>query len=316
MPPDAGFTNQQRWIIPEMISIPQAYQDAIGGHPLIAQTLYQRGYRTIESARAFLDPDRYQPAPASDLPDLPAACELLKNAIQEKAHILVWGDFDVDGQTATTVLVEGLRQLGGVVSYHIPVRGEESHGINRTTLKEKLTSGFDLLLTCDTGVTEHANIQLVRNLGIPVIVTDHHIPGETLPPANAVINPQRLPPDHPLRALPGVGVAYKLIEGLFSFLDHHPGEHSHSELCTSSLGHLLELVALGIIADVAELQGNNRYLLQKGLQHLRTTHRLGLQLLYKNAELDPNNLNEGHIGFQIAPRLNAVGRLGDANPMV
>ena len=316
MPLEADFSKDKRWIMPEKGSIPQAYQAAIGGHPLVAQTLYQRGYHTIEAARAFLDPDRYQPAPASDLPDLSTACELLANAIQKKAHILVWGDFDVDGQTATTVLVEGLRQLGGTVSYYIPVRAKESHGINRNSLKDKLKSGFDLLLTCDTGITEHENIQLVRNLGIPVIVTDHHIPGETLPPAHAVINPQRLPSDHPLHALPGVGVAYKLIEGLFSYLDQHPVEHKHADVSPSSLGHLLELVALGIVADVAELHGDNRYLLQKGLQHLRSTQRLGLKILYQNAELDPNNLNEGHIGFQIAPRLNAVGRLGDANPMV
>ncbi len=311
MPLEADFAPQKLWRFPEKVTIPQDFEDAIGGHPVIAQTLYQRGYRTVEAARVFLDPDCYQPTPASDLPDLPAACELLASAIHDQAHILVWGDFDVDGQTATTILVEGLRQLGAVVSYHIPVRAKESHGINQSTLKEKLKTGFDLLLTCDTGITEHANIQLVRNLGIPVIVTDHHIPGKTLPPANAVINPQRLAPGHPLHALPGVGVAYKLIEGLFYFLDHYPGEDRDSYL-----GHLLELVALGIVADVAELQGDNRYLLQKGLQHLRTTNRLGLQMLYNNAALDPSNLNEGHIGFQIAPRLNAVGRLGDANPMV
>jgi single-stranded-DNA-specific exonuclease len=293
------------WRMPEEISVPQAYQAAVGGHPLVAQTLYQRGYQTVESARAFLNPEVYQPAPASDLPDLLVACELLANAIQKKAHILVWGDFDVDGQTATTVLVEGLRQLGGVVSHHIPVRAEESHGINRSRLKAKLATGFDLLLTCDTGITEHANLQFVRNLGIPIIVTDHHTLGETLPPANAVINPQRLPGDHPLHALPGVGVAYKLIEGLYNMIGDD-----------TDLGPLLELVALGIVADVAELHGDNRYLLQKGLQRLRRTHRLGLNLLYKNAEINPANLNEGHIGFQIAPRLNAVGRLGDANPMV
>ena len=299
------------------VAVPQAFQAAIGGHPLIAQTLYQRGYQTVESARAFLDPDLYQSTPATDLPDLSAACELLIKAIQDQVHILVWGDFDVDGQTATTVLVEGLRQLGGFVSYYIPIRSKDSHGIKQDTLKEKLKSGFDLLLTCDTGITEHASIQLLRNLSIPVIVTDHHVPGESLPPANAIINPQRLDPDHPLRALPGVGVAYKLIEGLFGYMGYSSDElRTSSNSAASSLETLLELVALGIVADVAELQGDTRYLLQKGLQHLRTTNRLGLQLLYKNADLDPDHINEGHIGFQIAPRLNAVGRLSDANPMV
>lgn len=296
---------EKNWVLPDKISIPQAFQAAIGGHPLVAQTLYQLGFKTFESARAFLDPAYYRPAPPGELPDLEIACDLLSQAIREQKHILVWGDFDVDGQTATTVLVEGLRQLGARVSYHIPVRARESHGINTQVLKTKLASGFDLLLTCDTGISEHASLQIVHNLGIPVIVTDHHTLGKNLPPANAVINPQRLDQSHPLRSLPGVGVAYKLIEGLFAWLGD-----------TTDLGHLLELVALGIVADVAELAGDTRYLLQKGLINLRLTRRIGLGMLFQNAELNPANLNEGHIGFQIAPRLNAVGRLGDANPMV
>jgi single-stranded-DNA-specific exonuclease len=299
------MATEKRWVIPEKMTPPGAFQAAIGGHPLVAQTLYQRGYRSIETAQAFLNPEKYQPAPPDDLPDLKAACDLLAAAIHAGQHILVWGDFDVDGQTATTLLVEGLRQVGAKVSYHIPVRAEESHGITREALKARLASGFDLLLTCDTGITEFENLQIVRNLGIPVIVTDHHTLGERLPPANAVINPQRLPADHPLRTLPGVGVAYKLIEGLYARL-----------ACDLDTGNLLELVALGIVADVAELQGDTRFLLQCGLLNLRQTRRIGLQMLYEKAELNPANLNEGHIGFQIGPRLNAVGRLADANPMV
>jgi single-stranded-DNA-specific exonuclease len=299
------MAGEKRWIFLDAIEVPRSFQDAIGGHPLVAQALYQRGYRTIESARAFLDPDLYQPASPFDLPDLDIACDLLAKAIRDQARILVWGDFDVDGQTATTVLVEGLRELGAQVGYHIPVRARESHGIRKTVLKNHIAQGFDLLLTCDTGITEHESLQLARNLDIPVIVTDHHLLGERLPPANAVINPQRLDEAHPLHSLPGVGVAYQLMAGLYAFLggDHDPGK-------------LLELVALGIVADVADLKGDTRYLLQKGLTGLRNTERLGLNVLYENADLIPANLNEGHIGFQIAPRLNAVGRLGDANPMV
>ena len=299
------MATEKRWVMPEKVTPPGAFQAAIGGHPLVAQTIYQRGYRSIETAQAFLNPEEYQPAPPDDLPDLETACELLATAIHSGQHILVWGDFDVDGQTATTLLVEGLRQVGAKVSYHIPVRAEESHGITREALKAWLATGFDLLLTCDTGITEYDNLQMVRNLDIPVIVTDHHTLGERLPPANAVINPQRLPADHPLRSLPGVGVAYKLIEGLYAYLD-----------CELDTGNLLELVALGIVADVAELQGDTRFLLQRGLLNLRQTRRIGLQMLYEKAELNPTNLNEGHIGFQIGPRLNAVGRLADANPMV
>jgi single-stranded-DNA-specific exonuclease len=207
------MTAEKRWVMPEKISPPAAFQAAIGGHPLVAQTLYQRGYRTIETAQAFLNPAKYQPAPPTDLPDLDGSLRSAGHSDPQGQHILVWGDFDVDGQTATTLLVEGLRQVGAKVSYHIPVRAEESHGITREALKARLATGFDLLLTCDTGITEYDNLQMVRNLDIPVIVTDHHTLGERLPPANAVINPQRLAAGHPLRTLPGVGVAYKLIEG-------------------------------------------------------------------------------------------------------
>lgn len=295
----------KRWIALDEIQVPADFQSAIGGHPLVAQTLFRIGYQTIEGARTFLDPEAYTPTPANELPDIVVAYEFLADAIQNNKHILIWGDFDVDGQTATTTLVEGLRELGGNITYHIPVRGKESHGITREVLNTYLDQGFDLLLTCDTGISEHENIQHVRDAGIPVIVTDHHTLGETLPPANAIINPQRLPADHPLRTLPGVAVAYKLIEGLFAHLGH-----------SFEPGRFLELSALGIVADVAELKGDTRNLLQRGLVSLRHTHRIGLQTLYENAELNPLHLNEDHIGFQIAPRLNAVGRLGDANLMV
>ncbi len=299
------MSDQVRWIEPEHINVPEDFRNAIGGHPLVAETLYRRGYRTVAAAQAFMDPDVYQPTSADELPDAALAYPLLAEAINNHWRILVWGDFDVDGQTSTTILVEGLRSLGAEVSYHIPVRANESHGITRGVLEDYLEDGFDLLLTCDTGISEHENIQLVKDAGVPVIVTDHHSLGSTLPPADAVVNPQRLPEGHPLRTLPGAGVACKLIEGLYGYLDE-PFEGDP----------YYELAALGIVADVAILRGDTRWILQKGLIQLRHTDRLGLQTLFHYAGLNPVHLNETHIGFQIAPRMNAVGRLGDANPMV
>lgn len=296
---------QNEWIVSDQPPVPEEFQTAIGGHPLVAQILYQRGYQDIAAARAFLDPNAYQPTPAEELPDLKKACDLLVNALDLNQRIFVWGDFDVDGQTATTILVEGLRRLGADPIFHIPVRAKESHGISEEVLTDYFKLGFDLLITCDTGIGEHRNIQRLRDYNIPVIVTDHHTLGETLPPANAVVNPQRLPAGHPLHTLPGAGVAFKLLEGLFA-----------TQEVSFDSGHFLELVALGIVADVAILQGDTRYLLQKGLMNLRHTRRIGLQSIYEHANLDAHNLNEDHIGFQIAPRLNAVGRLGDANMMV
>lgn len=294
-----------RWTLPAPLDIPDNFRFAIGGHPLVAETLFRRGYQSVEAAQAFLDPDHFQPADPVELPDSKIAWDLLINALTQKHKILVWGDFDVDGQTSTTTLVEGLRELGGNVIYHIPVRGKETHGISISVLEQYLQQGFDLLITCDTGISEHQNIARVRAENIPVVVTDHHTLTDTLPPANAVVNPQRLPEDHPLRSLPGVGVTYKLMEGLFAELGK-----------TFDAGHYMELAALGIVSDVAEQRDDTRYLLQKGLVHLRHTQRVGLQTLYRQAELNPGLLNETHIGFQIAPRLNAVGRLGDANGIV
>ena len=296
---------EKRWVTSDLIPIPEGFLREIGGHPIVAQTLYQRGYQTIDAAKSFLNPEDYHPTSADELPDIPIAYQLLSDALQKGLRILVWGDFDVDGQTATATLVEGLQAIGARVTYHIPVRGQESHGITRTKLLAFLKQGFDLLLTCDTGISEHTNIQMLREAGIPVIVTDHHTLEDTLPPANACINPQCLPNEHPLRSLPGVGVAFKLMEGFYN----HIGQ-------SFDASYYLELAALGIVADVAELTADTRYLLQKGLSHLRITQRTGLQVLFKNASLNPVNLSEEHIGFQIAPRLNAVGRLGDANMMV
>jgi single-stranded-DNA-specific exonuclease len=299
------MTPAKRWNLLEETNLPKGFKDLVGGDPIVAQTLYQRGIQTPQAARAFLNPDDFSPCSPEALPDSVAAWKLLQDAINADQLIFIWGDFDVDGQTATALLVESLQKLGGRVIYHIPVRGEESHGISKSVLEAYLERGFDLLLTCDTGISEHENVLRVRQAGKPVIVSDHHTLGETLPPANAVVNPQRLKDGHPLRTLPGVGVAYKLMEGLYQRMGK-PFQASH----------YLQLAALGIVADVAELYMDTRYLLQKGLISLRHTERSGLQALYHNAELNPMCLDEGHIGFQIGPRLNAVGRLGDANTMV
>lgn len=299
------MTDSPRWIELDPINIPDNFRQAIGGHPLVAETLYRRGHRTVEDALAFLYPDHYQPASADELPDSEIAYKLLTEAINNHKQILVWGDFDVDGQTATTILVQALQNLGADVRYHIPVRAQESHGITAAALQSFMAQGFDLLVTCDTGITEHENVQTVRDTGIPVIVTDHHSLGANLPPANAVVNPQRLPDSHPLRTLPGVGVTYKLMEGLYAYIG-----------AEFDAGAYYELAALGIVADVAIQRADTRCMLQKGLAHLRRTERIGLQTLFTNAGLNPANLDETHIGFQIAPRLNAVGRLGDANPIV
>ncbi|UCC65398.1 MAG: single-stranded-DNA-specific exonuclease RecJ [Anaerolineae bacterium] len=298
-----GITN---WIEPQPIQVPGSLRAAVGGHPLVAETLARRGILTPEAARAFLDPAHYAPAPPEELPDLTIAAKRIEAAIGGGERICVWGDFDVDGQTATALLVTTLRGLGAEVMHYIPVRARESHGIGRASLQRVLDAGVQLILTCDTGVAEHAAVVYAASRGADVIVTDHHYLPPTLPPACAVVNPRRLPSGHPLAELPGVGVAYKLAEALLV----RAGRMNQARETTQEL---LDLVALGIVGDVAAQVADVRYLLQRGLKVLRCTERLGLQELMRVAGILPTDVTEEQIGFVLAPRLNALGRLADAN---
>ena len=293
------------WREPPEVQVPPALRTAVGGHPLVARTLVRRGITDSRAARAFLDPAYYRPAPPTELPNMTRAADRLERAIERGERICVWGDFDVDGQTATTILVSTLRDLGASVRFHIPNREREGHGINLPALKDVITEGIDVVLTCDTGITAHAPIAHAQARDVDVIVTDHHDLPPDLPPAYAAVDPKMLPETHALRELPGVGVAYKLAELLYDRAGRSREAHGY-----------LDLVALGIVADVATQTGDVRYLLQLGLEALRNTKRLGLQVLMEVAELNPQFLTEEHIGFELGPRLNALGRLADATPAV
>jgi single-stranded-DNA-specific exonuclease len=293
------------WIDPQPVVVPDGLRDAVGGNLLVATALARRGITTPAAARAFLDPNRYMPAFATDLPDVEKASDRIWRALTAGERIAIWGDFDVDGQTATALLVETLRGLSSTgeasILYRVPTRGQ-GHGIHLPTLDELLGPGVTLLITCDTGVDAFAAIQRAATKGCDVIVTDHHDLPPSLPPALAIVNPNRLPADHPLHELPGVGVAYKLVEHLLDQTGHANGPEA-----------ALDLVALGIVADVATQVADVRYLLQRGLEVLRATNRVGLRALIEQAELRSDGLTEEHVGYQLAPRLNALGRLDDAN---
>ena len=291
------------WQLPEGdITISDALREAVGGHPLVAELLARRGFAEPDAALAFLDPARYRPAPPDDLPGLCAAAERLLEAVQRGERILVWGDFDVDGQTATALLVGALQGLGAEVRFHVPLR-EHGHGVQPDRLAVYLAEGIDLLLTCDTGIAAYEAVDAARTAGVDVLITDHHtLPSGDLPAAFAVVNPQLLDAGHPLRDLPGVGVAYKLVEKLYE-LAGRPDDAAQ----------FLDLVALGIVADVAVQRHDTRYLLQRGIDKLRYPARVGLAALLEAAKVDPARLSAETIGYQLGPRLNALGRLGDAS---
>jgi single-stranded-DNA-specific exonuclease len=290
-----------RWLEPSPVEIPASFS-TLNLPPLVAQTLVRRGIADGETARAFLRPDETLSTP---FPEIEKAVEIIKLAIRNQERICVWGDFDVDGQTSTALLVQALQSLGANVVYYIPIRGRESHGVHVESLKPILDNGNRLIVTCDTGITAHEAIEYANSRGADVIVTDHHDLGERLPNAKAIVNPKLLPEDHPLRNLAGVGVAYKLAEALITKYE--------SRITPDSL---LDLAALGLIADVALLKGETRALAKKGIQKLRETNRLGLKIMAELAGASLETLTEETIGFTFAPRLNALGRLSDANPAV
>lgn len=294
------------WLEPQEISVPTELAAMVGGHPLVAQTLARRGITSLSAARAFLYPNHYQPTPPTELPGLGVAASRLVEAIHRHQPICVWGDFDVDGQTATTILVTTLRALGAEVTFHIPVREHEGHGVNLAVLREIIQSGVKVLLTCDTGITAHEAAAYARTQRVDFIIADHHDLPPNLPEALAILNPKILPETHRLSTLPGAGVAYKLAEELCNCV----------QPSSFQVSSLVDLAALGIVADLAVQTGDARYIVQLGLVALRKTERLGLKALMESAELNPTWLTEEHIGFVIGPRLNALGRLSDANQSV
>jgi len=295
-----------RWLDPQPANInPLASLDL---PPLVAKTLIRRGVCDPVVARKFLSFD-------DDFvffPLVEKVVDLVILAMRNNKTICIWGDFDVDGQTSTALLVQTLQALGAKVVYYIPIRGKESHGVHIETLKPILDNGIKLVITCDTGITAHEAVDYANSRGVDVIITDHHEPGETLPNAKAILNPKLLPAGHPLENLAGVGVAYKLAEALLETRDNRQGASEESITHFS----LLDLVALGLIADVALLKGETRSLAQKGIRALRETKRLGLKIIAELSGTSLETLTEETIGFTFAPRLNALGRLGDANPAV
>ncbi|MBN2048417.1 MAG: single-stranded-DNA-specific exonuclease RecJ [Anaerolineaceae bacterium] len=294
------------WVFPEMADIPQDLLEYLEGDTLLASLLIQRGIHSAEEARRFFFPDHYTPTSASELPDLDSAVNRINEAIERNQKIGIWGDFDADGQTATSLLVGALRALGADVCYHIPNRKVESHGVLvRFLIQFSHREHFDLLVTCDTGITAVKAAQYAKRRGFDMIITDHHSPEDELPPALAVVNPKLLPSDHPLYDLVGVGVAYKVIETLCE-------RRGRPEITEGQL----DLVAIGTVADVGILRGDNRYLVQRGLAQIQKNKRVGLKVLLATSKTMPESFNEEKISFKIAPRINSLGRLADANPIV
>ncbi|MBF2051691.1 MAG: single-stranded-DNA-specific exonuclease RecJ [Elainella sp. C42_A2020_010] len=303
MPAPSRFPDQ-RWQIarpqPEQThQLSQLFQL----HPLLAQVLLNRGIDTPEATKIFLDPElQLLPSPLDEFEDLPIALELLLRAIAERQFIAICGDYDADGMTSTALLLRALRFLGAIVDYAIPSRMQEGYGINRRIVEEFHDEGVGLILTVDNGITAHDPIARARELGMAIIVTDHHDIPPTLPPANAILNPKLIRETSPYRGIAGVGVAYILAVCLAQSLQ------KTQDLTTP----LIELFTLGTIADLAPLTGVNRRWVKRGLKLLPKSRIAGVQALIQVAGLsNETTLKPEAIGFRLGPRINAIGRISD-----
>jgi len=276
-------------------------------HPLVVQILYNRGLRSEEEVAAFLNG-----TVASDNPFLmkgvDEAVTLIRQAITDRASIAIYGDYDVDGVTATAILVQTLRAQGANVRPYIPDRQEEGYGLNPDAIAGLAEDGVRMLITVDCGIRSPQEVALARQLGMQIIVTDHHHIGDGLPPANAVINPRRSDSRYPFIDFAGAGVAYKLAQALIRVNDKSPLRTTATELFEEDL---LDLVALGTVADMVPLLGENHVLVRQGLAQLNAARRPGLAALMQLIGTKPGTLTSTTLGYTLGPRLNAAGRIDD-----
>jgi single-stranded-DNA-specific exonuclease len=299
-------------IPPEFIAAVRSCKPTVNGK-YAAQLLWQRGLRDVAKLPGYLDCDKYQPSSPFDFGmEMTAAVDRLKRAQILGEKVTIWGDFDADGVTATSVLWDGLGQFftpGERLDYYIPNRMKESHGLNLAGIKRLAAQGTNLIVTCDTGSTNIKEVEYAAKLGVDVIVTDHHTLPPKRPPVTAIINPRYFESTHPLFHLSGVAVAYKLVEAFYTALPDMPQQ---------PVEYLLDLVAIGLIADLVQLSGDCRYLAQQGIKRLTLQNQADidgfrpgvnklLQLCKRNGDRPTD------ISFGIAPRINAISRIhGDA----
>jgi single-stranded-DNA-specific exonuclease len=295
--------HNKRWVVAPPITL-EADEALAKFPPILKQIVFNRGLATDAEARAFLKAEPNANTDPFQLIGMETAIDRLCFALENNEPIAVYGDYDVDGVTATALLVQALEELGGSVRGYIPNRFEEGYGLNKDALDALKAQGVKLVITVDCGIRSPDEALHAQSIGLDLIISDHHHPdGENLPPAFAVINPKQHGDPYPDKDLAGVGIAYKIVEALVRARPLTNG---------FQLNELLDLVALGTVADLAPLVGENRLLVRKGLRQIRETKRQGLFSLAGIADLKIAKCTAGNIGFMLGPRLNASGRLESA----
>src|SRR5437868_6082071 len=298
----------KKWIVRESNGRASELAAALGVSAIVADLLIARGYDNQESARSFLNPSLEQLHDPYLMRGMSDAVQRVLHAIDNQEPILIYGDYDVDGTTGTAVLLRALRMLGATAGYHVPHRFTEGYGIRQEALEKAAAEGYKLVVSVDCGITAHEPLNWARTNGLDIIVTDHHLPDkeEGAPPALAVLNPNQRGCEYPDKNLAGVGVAFKLIHALFRRRDREvqvPG--------------FLKMVAIGTVADVAKLVGENRAIVALGLSDLPRAVNHGLRALIDIAGCgDDGEMTAYDLGFRIGPRINAAGRMDAAKAVV
>lgn len=281
--------NPEAWILAQELNLPHE----------IATVLVNRGLKTAPEAAFFLYGGLNELHDPFLMGGMKKAVDRILLAIERKEKIVIFGDYDVDGILSVVMLVKALQSVGGQVKYFIPERMKDGYGLKAHHLENILKMKADLVISVDCGIKAVDFVREAGNHGLEVIITDHHHPGDTLPEAVAILNPVLETSGYPDPNLAGVGVAFKLIQALFSRLERAP-----------ALAPFLKLVSIGTVADVADLKGENRILVREGLKKLKDVRSPGLKSLLEGAGLTGRNLNEVDLGFRLGPRINAAGRLG------
>ncbi|MDQ3007443.1 MAG: single-stranded-DNA-specific exonuclease RecJ [Chloroflexota bacterium] len=295
--------HNKRWAIASPIT-PQAEESLIKFPPILKQILFNRGLGSYEEAKLFLEAKPVSNHDPFQLIGMQATVERIQYALEHQEPIAIYGDYDVDGVTATALLVQALEGLGANVRGYIPNRFDEGYGLNKDALDALQADGVKLVISVDCGIRSPDEALHAQKIGLDLIISDHHHPdGLNLPPAFAVINPKQHGDPYPDKDLAGVGIAYKIAEALIT---------SRYQASGFQLSDLLDLVALGTVADLAPLVGENRSLVRKGLKQIRATKRQGLYSLAGVAQMKIDKTTAGQIGFMLGPRLNASGRLESA----
>lgn len=291
---------------------PESFLESNHAHPALLQVLYNRGLRDGDAVASFLQvEDAVQENPFR-LTDMSAAVARIVRAIKAGEVICVYGDFDADGVTSTVLTTTALQRAGALVGAYIPNRVDEGYGLNVEALKSIAAKGADLLVTVDCGIRSVAEVAHAAELGMDVILTDHHTIGPDLPPALAVINPRRDDRAGTFQPLAGVGFAYRLAQGVLRVVSKQPWSRLSEDEAAAEEQSLLDLVAIGTVADLMPLQGENRSLVRRGLSELSQGKRVGLFALMEMASVPPGAIDSTAISFRIAPRINAAGRLASA----